>query len=124
SMDATGYKPARTKILGSVERAVGAHAGQAALLGYLVGNVISPQMARWLGVRRVTEFVEKLVRIGRTIDPDVLFSYATYPPTEFLLPQNLDFYCFNVYLHNQDEFERYLLRLPNLTEHRPLILAQ
>jgi hypothetical protein len=52
--------------------------------------------------------VEKLVRIGRRIDPDVLFSYATYPPTEFLLPQNIDFYCFNVYLHNQRDFERYL----------------
>ena len=117
-------KSARDKIEDSVARAVRAHAGHAALLGYLVGNEISPQMARWLGVRRVTEFVEKLVRIGRAIDPDVLFSYATYPPTEFLLPQNLDFYCFNVYLHKQRDFERYLLRLQNLTEDRPLILGE
>ncbi len=117
-------KSARDKIEDSVTRAVRANAGHAALLGYLVGNEISPQMARWLGVRRVTEFVEKLVRIGRAIDPDVLFSYATYPPTEFLLPQNLDFYCFNVYLHNQRDFERYLLRLQNLTEDRPLILGE
>jgi glycosyltransferase involved in cell wall biosynthesis len=68
--------------------------------------------------------VEKLVRIGRRIDPDVLFSYATYPPTEFLLPQNIDFYCFNVYLHNQRDFERYLLRLQNLTEDHPLMLGE
>ena len=81
-------------------------------------------MVRWLGVRRVTEFVEKLVRIGRAIDPDVLFSYATYPPTEYLLPQNVDFFCFNVYLHNQRDFEKYLLRLQNLTEERPLILGE
>jgi glycosyltransferase involved in cell wall biosynthesis len=117
-------KSARRKIEESVERAVRANAGHPAILGYLVGNEISPQMARWLGVRRVTEFVEKLVRIGRTIDPEVLFSYATYPPTEFLLPQNLDFFCFNVYLHNQRDFERYLLRLQNLTEERPLILGE
>src|SRR6476660_333318 len=117
-------RSARTKIEESVTRAIEQHAGHDAILGYLVGNEISPQMARWLGVRRVTEFVEKLVRIGRSLDPAVLFSYATYPPTEFLLPQNLDFYCFNVYLHNQDEFERYLLRLQNLTEDRPLILGE
>ncbi len=112
------------KIEESVKRAVSANAGHPSILGYLVGNEISPQMARWLGVRRVTEFVEKLVRIGRAIDPDVLYSYATYPPTEFLLPQNLDFFCFNVYLHNQRDFERYLLRLQNLTEERPLILGE
>ena len=117
-------RSAREKIEESVRAAVSLHGGHPAILGYLVGNEISPQMARWLGVRRVIEFVEKLVRIGRSIDPDVLFSYATYPPTEFLLPQNLDFYCFNVYLHNQDDFERYLLRLQNLTEDRPLILGE
>jgi glycosyltransferase involved in cell wall biosynthesis len=117
-------RAAREKIEKSVRTAVEAHAGHSAILGYLVGNEISPQMARWLGVRRVTEFVEKLVRIGRSIDPEVLYSYATYPPTEFLLPQNLDFYCFNVYLHNQADFERYLLRLQNLTEDRPLILGE
>jgi glycosyltransferase involved in cell wall biosynthesis len=81
-------------------------------------------MVRWLGVRRVTEFIEHLVRIGRAIDPGVLFSYATYPPTEYLLPQNVDFFCFNVYLHTQREFEKYLLRLQNLTEEKPLILGE
>jgi glycosyltransferase involved in cell wall biosynthesis len=117
-------RSAREKIEDSVRRAVAANAGHSAILGYLVGNEISPQIARWLGVRRVTEFVEKLVRIGRRIDPDVLFSYATYPPTEFLLPQNVDFYCFNVYLHKQRDFERYLLRLQNLTEDHPLMLGE
>jgi O-antigen biosynthesis protein len=118
------HRSARRKIEKSVAQAVTKNAGHPAILGYLVGNEISPQMARWLGVRRVTEFVERLVRIGRLIDPEVLFSYATYPPTEFLLPQNVDFYCFNVYLHNQRAFERYLLRLQNLTEERPLILGE
>jgi len=114
----------RDEITQLVRNTVKRYVGNPAVLGYMVGNEISSTMARWLGVRRVIEFVEHLVRIGRTIDPNVLFSYATFPPTEYLLPQNVDFFCFNVYLHNQRDFERYLLRLQNLTEERPLILGE
>jgi len=117
-------RSARNAIIKGLSDAVKANAGHPAIFGYLVGNEISSTMVRWLGVRRVTEFVEELVRIGRSLDPDSLFSYATYPPTEYLLPQNVDFFCFNVYLHNQREFEKYLLRLQNLTEERPLILGE
>ncbi|HEV3410488.1 MAG TPA: glycosyltransferase, partial [Chthoniobacterales bacterium] len=112
------------RIVDSVRTAVAEHAGHPAIFGYLVGNEISPTMLRWLGVRRVTDFVEQLVRVARAENPQVLFSYASYPPTEFLLPQNVDFLCFNVYLHNQRDFERYLLRLQNLAEDRPLILGE
>ncbi|MBA2743903.1 MAG: glycosyltransferase [Chthoniobacterales bacterium] len=108
----------------SVHAAVAEHAGHPAIFGYLVGNEISPTMVRWLGVRRVTEFIEHLIRVSREANPDVLYSYASYPPTEFLLPQNVDFLCFNVYLHYQREFERYLLRLQNLAEERPLMLGE
>ena len=117
-------KKIRDQITRMVRVTVKRYAGNPAVLGYLVGNEISSTMARWLGVRQVLEFVEHLVRIGRAIDPDVLFSYATFPPTEYLLPQNVDFFCFNVYLHNQRDFERYLLRLQNLTEERPLVLGE
>jgi glycosyltransferase involved in cell wall biosynthesis len=117
-------RKARDEIIAALEKAVKANVGHPAVFGYLVGNEIASTMVRWLGVRRVTEFVEQLIRIGRAIDPDVLYSYATYPPTEYLLPQNVDFFCFNVYLHNQRDFERYLLRLQNLTEERPLILGE
>lgn len=114
----------RDEITKMVRTTVKRYRGNPAVLGYLVGNEISSTMARWLGVRRVIEFVEHLVRVGRSIDSEVLFSYATFPPTEYLLPQNVDFFCFNVYLHNQRDFERYLLRLQNLTEERPLILGE
>jgi GT2 family glycosyltransferase len=114
----------RKQIIENVRAAVKAHAGHLAIFGYLVGNEISSTMARWLGTRRVIEFVEELIQIGRAIDPDALFSYATYPPTEYLLPQNADFSCFNVYLHNQRDFEGYLLRLQNLTGEQPLILGE
>ncbi|MDQ6809219.1 MAG: glycosyltransferase [Verrucomicrobiota bacterium] len=117
-------KKSRRAITDSVRAGVTTHAGHPAIFGYLVGNEISPTMVRWLGVRRVTEFLEHLIRVGRAADPSVLFSYASYPPTEFLLPQNSDFSCFNVYLHDQRDFERYLLRLQNLSEDRPLILGE
>jgi len=117
-------KRARREITRSVTSAIKSHHNHPAIFAYLVGNEIAPQMVRWLGVRRVTEFIEHLVALGRGISPNTLFSYATYPPTEFLLPQNVDFYCFNVYLHQQPDFERYLRRLQNLTEERPLILGE
>src|SRR5207244_5305480 len=114
----------RKQIAESVRAEVSIHARHPASFGYLVGNEISSTMARWLGARRLIEFVEELIRMGRAIDPDALFSYATYPPTEYLLPQNADFCCFNVYLHNQEDFEGYLLRLQNLTGEHPLILGE
>lgn len=117
-------KSSRDQIGRMVRESVAANRGHPAIFGYLVGNEIPSTMVRWLGVRRVTEFVEQLIRLGRETDPNVLYSYASYPPTEFLLPQNSDFSCFNVYLHNQDAFERYLLRLQNLSEDRPLILGE
>ena len=119
-----GRKASRDEIVAMVRTAVATNRGHPAIFGYLVGNEISSTMVRWLGVRRVTEFVEHLIRVGRETDPNVLFSYASYPPTEFLLPQNSDFSCFNVYLHNQRDFERYLLRLQNLSEDRPLMLGE
>jgi GT2 family glycosyltransferase len=117
-------KTLRQQITQMVRTSVAANRGHPAIFGYLVGNEIASTMIRWLGVQRVTEFVEHLIRIGRETDPNVLYSYASFPPTEFLLPQNSDFSCFNVYLHDQDAFERYLLRLQNLSEDRPLILGE
>ncbi len=114
----------RREIVKAVRRAVTEHAGHSAIFGYLVGNEIPATMVRWLGVRRVTEFIETLIRVARQADPSVLLSYASYPPTEYLLPQNVDFFCFNVYLHDQREFEKYLLRLQNLAEEKPLMLGE
>ena len=108
----------------AVREGVSKNAGHPAVFGYLVGNEIPTTMVRWLGARHVIEFVEKLINIGRAADPKALFSYASYPPTEYLLPQNSDFVTFNVYLHRQEDFERYLARLQNLAEDKPLILGE
>ena len=108
----------------AIETGVRQNAGHPAVFGYLVGNEIPSTMVRWLGARQVTEFVESLISIGREEDPEALFSYASYPPTEYLLPQNTDFTTLNVYLHRRDDFERYLARLQNLAEDKPLLLGE
>ncbi len=108
----------------AVREGVRKHAGHPAVFGYLVGNEIPSTMVRWLGAREVTDFIEELITIGRKEDPRALFSYASYPPTEYLLPQNSDFVTFNVYLHRQEDFDRYLARLQNLADDKPLILGE
>ena len=114
----------RAQILNTIREAVAKNRGHEAIFAYLVGNEIPTTMVRWLGAKRVTYFVERLINAAREIDPRPLYSYASYPPTEYLLPQNVDFFCFNVYLHNQRDFERYLARLQNLAEDKPLILGE
>ncbi|MGC1479387.1 MAG: glycosyltransferase [Chthoniobacterales bacterium] len=114
----------RREVIRSVREGVRKNAGHPAIFGYLVGNEIPSSIVRWQGAREVTEFVELLINEGRKADPTALFSYASYPPTEYLLPQNVDFYTFNVYLHRQDDFDRYLARLQNLAEDRPLVMGE
>jgi glycosyltransferase involved in cell wall biosynthesis len=114
----------RHQIVETIREGVARNRGHDAIFGYLVGNEIPTTMVRWLGARRVVEFVERLIRIARAADPRPLFSYASYPPTEYLLPTNSDFCSFNVYLERQADFEKYLARLQNLAEDRPLIFGE
>ena len=64
------------------------------------------------------------VTVAKSVDPDCLCTFGNYPPTEFLNPQNIDFVCFNVYLHNQKPFENYLARLQSIADRKPLILGE
>ncbi len=114
----------RREVVRTVREGVRKNAGHSAIFGYLVGNEIPTSMVRWLGAQKVTEFVEELIHTAREEDPDVLYSYASFPPTEYLLPQNVDFLTFNVYLHRQEDFDRYLARLQNLAEDRPLVMGE
>jgi glycosyltransferase involved in cell wall biosynthesis len=114
----------RRRIEKSIREAVESNKGHEAIFAYLVGNEIPSTMVRWLGARRVIGFIEKLISIARAADPRPLYSYASYPPTEYLLPQNVDFYSFNVYLERRVDFEKYLARLQNLAEDKPLIMGE
>ncbi len=94
------------------------------LLGVLVGNEISPEIARWYGARKVERFLRDLAREVHDADPEALVSYANFPMTEYLDPDELDFVSFNVYLHRPDDLRRYLGRLQNLADFRPLLLSE
>jgi GT2 family glycosyltransferase len=99
-----------------------AHRKEVAAL--LVGNEIQAPLVRWLGIRRVQEFLETLIDAARQEAPDLLLAYANYPTTEFLQPANADFTAFNVYLEEPDAFDRYLARLQNIAGDAPLVLSE
>jgi glycosyltransferase involved in cell wall biosynthesis len=93
-------------------------------LALVVGNEISPQILRWYGSARVERFLQQLADEVRQTDPEALVSYASYPSTEYLDLSFTDLVCFNVYLHREPDLRRYLARLQNLSEFRPLVLSE
>ncbi|MBP7827852.1 MAG: glycosyltransferase [Verrucomicrobia bacterium] len=114
----------RTEARETVRRAARVCAGHPALFAYSVVNEIPPDIVRWSGTRAVAEFIDELADVARVADPGCLCTFANYPPTEFLRPQNLDFLCFNVYLHHRQPFRNYLARLQMIAEGRPLVLGE
>src|SRR5262249_20094338 len=95
-------------------------AGHAAVFAYSVVNEVPPDIVRWSGPKPVTAFIEDLVDVAKSVDAECLCTFANYPPTEFLNPQNIDFSCFNVYLHHRRPFENYLARLQMQADAKPL----
>jgi glycosyltransferase involved in cell wall biosynthesis len=108
----------------AVRNAVSACHRHPAILAFSVVNEVPADIARWGGSKRTERFIEELVEEAKGIDPDCLCTFASYPPTEFLNPQNIDFVCFNVYLHHRPSFEAYLARLQTLADMRPLVLGE
>jgi GT2 family glycosyltransferase len=94
------------------------------LFAYSIGNEIPPNIVRWYGARRVERFLRELMDVAKQADPEAPVTYANYPPTEYLDLSFLDFTTFNVYLHDQHTFRRYLFRLQNLVGDKPLLLGE
>src|SRR5665213_142274 len=119
--DETVQAGIREAIVGGVRSC----ARHAAVFAYLVGNEIPPDIIRWHGSRRVEQFVESLVALVRREHPGALVSYANFPSTEYLnVADFCAFLCFNVYLHDETAFRRYIARLHNLTFTKPLVLTE
>ena len=102
-------------------RACGRHP---AVFAYLVGNEIPPDMIRWHGADAVRAFLKELVGLVREEHPGALVSYANFPSSEYLTVDFTDFLCFNVYLHEEGAFRRYIARLHNLAVDKPLVLTE
>ncbi|HTY55204.1 MAG TPA: glycosyltransferase [Candidatus Binataceae bacterium] len=94
------------------------------IFAYILGNEVRSDIVRWHGARRVSRFLSELRDIGKNIDSEGLFTYANYPSTEYLQLNFLDLVCFNVYLHNQNDYRRYLTHLMGLSGERPLVLSE
>ncbi len=95
-----------------------------AVFAYSLGNEIRSDIVRWHGPAKVSAFLRELYDIGKQIDPDGLFTYSNYPSAEYLDLSFLDFVSFNVYLHRESEYRRYLTHLLAATGDRPLLLSE
>ncbi len=113
------------EIRGTVRAAAEACGGHPALFGLLVGNEIPPDIVRWYGPERVRDFLRLLRDEVKGCHPETLVSYANFPSTEYLdVTDLLDFVSFNIYLHRETDFRRYLSRLQNIAEDKPLVLTE
>jgi cellulose synthase/poly-beta-1,6-N-acetylglucosamine synthase-like glycosyltransferase len=119
-----GSTQTRTEIRRSIEKAVALCKGHPAILAYLIGNEIPPEIVRWHGAYQVRRFLHQLFDTAKAIDPDTLVSYANFPSTEYLEIDFADFLAFNIYLHREQDFRRYLAHLQNLAGDRPLVLTE
>src|SRR5690242_10281796 len=114
----------QSQIIITISESIRALARHDAIFAYLVGNEIPPDMVRWHGPERVRGFLKRLVALIKEFDAERLVSYANFPSTEYLTIDFTDFLCFNVYLHQEGAFGRYVSRLHNLAVDRPLVLTE
>jgi len=114
----------RQDIIRRVREAARACAGHPAMLCFAIGNEIPAPIVRWHGRHKVEAFLRQLYRAVKEVDAEALVTYVNYPSTEYLDISFADFFCFNVYLENRTTLEAYLARLQNLSEDKPLVLAE
>ncbi len=111
-------------IIANVTAEVKACRQHPAILCFTIGNEIPAPVVRWYGAQRIESFLKKLYNAVKTADPGALVTYVNYPTTEYLNLSFLDFYSFNVYLENEEKLHAYLMRLHNLCDNLPLVLAE
>jgi GT2 family glycosyltransferase len=95
-----------------------------AILCYAIGNEIPASIVRWHGPRRVEAYLQRLTAAAREEDPDGLFTYASYPTTEYLRLPFVDFLTFNIYLEDPPALEAYLARLHNIAGNQPVVVTE
>jgi cellulose synthase/poly-beta-1,6-N-acetylglucosamine synthase-like glycosyltransferase len=95
-----------------------------AVFALSVVNEFPVDVVRFYGRKRIERFVEELLAIAKSQAPDCLVTFVNYPTTEFLEVQGCDFACFNVYLHDEDDFGKYLDRLQHIAGNKPLVLGE
>lgn len=99
-------------------------AGHPALLCYAIGNEIQASLVRWIGARKVENYLKEIYLAIKSEDPEGLVTYVNYPTTEYLQLPFLDILSMNVYLETQDKLSSYLKRLQNIAGERPLLMSE
>lgn len=117
-------KAYRESALQAVRQTVTSCAGHPAVLAYIVANEIPPDVVRWTGTRPLEGFIDEMVHAAKMMDPGCLCTFANFPSTEFLRPNEVDFVSFNVYLHHEPAYRAYLSRLQILADGKPLVLSE
>jgi glycosyltransferase involved in cell wall biosynthesis len=120
-LDSSAQKREVHTIVREAVRDLGAHP---AVLGYMIGNEIKADIVRWYGATKIQHFLNEIYDEVKDIDGDALVSYANYPTTEYLELPFLDFLSYNVYLHREEDYRRYILRLHSIAESKPLVLSE
>jgi glycosyltransferase involved in cell wall biosynthesis len=95
-----------------------------AIFAISVVNEIPPDLVRYYGRRKVEELIDDLVATVKAEAPQCLVTFANFPTTEYLQPRDIDFVCFNVYLHDEQVFRNYLARLQSIAGEKPLMLGE
>jgi len=100
---------------------LGKHPG---VIAISVANEFPANIVRFQGRRRVARFVSELIEIAKSEAPNCLTTFVNFPTTEFLEVDHCDFCCFNVYLHDEVAFGKYIDRLQLIAGDKPLILGE
>jgi glycosyltransferase involved in cell wall biosynthesis len=108
----------------AVRHAARACGNHPATFAISVVNEIPPDIVRYAGRVRIEQFVDDLVAVAKAEAPECLVTFANFPTTEYVQPRDIDFVCFNVYLHDEKVFRNYLARLQNIAGDKPLMLGE
>ena len=114
----------RSEAADAVRAAVEACKAHPAIFAYSVVNEIPAEIVRWSGAKQVERFIDELVAVAKSVDPECLCTFANFPSTEFLKPERVDFFSYNVYLNEPKALEGYLSRLQMLADSKPLVLSE
>lgn len=111
-------------IVASVRQNIVNCSNHPAIFSFAIGNEIPANIVRWYGDKRISLFLKKLYNTVKEVDPNALVTYVNYPTTEYLDLSFLDYFCFNVFLENEEKLTKYLAKLHNLAEDKPLLLSE
>lgn len=114
----------KKEIINNIKSIVNNNYGHKSILAYYVDNEIPSDFVRWYGSKKIEKFIDHMARTIKDISPDVLVSYGNFPPTEYLLPEEIDFISYNLYLHRSRDLSLYLSRINNLSKYKPIIVGE